>query len=559
MNKKKIPLILECANAHGGDFDLLKSTVESFKIIEYSNKHIKFQPFHPDTISLPDFAWHSTYEELLLNQNQWTELINIANKHYDGVWLDLFDCYGVEILKDNINNISGIKIQASVLENQEIISALKQLNLANTHLMLNISGFDISDIEQFVAQFSELKAMQTILQIGHQSYPTKIKDSGLQKIHILKVVFPKLNICIADHSSAEDDLTGIIPLLGVAAGCRLVEKHICLNRSSAKYDSYSALEPNQIQLLATRLNASQKAIEGYFIPKSEEDYLEKSIQVPVTKENLPGGSLISKQDVLYRRTDQTGLSFNDLSRIQKQHQILSKEIDKKTTITKDHFRPARIGAIVACRMKSSRLKTKATLPILGQSSVERCLESCLRIPSSGIVVLATSTVEDDAILKNYTLAGKAKFWRGSPDDVIQRYLGACDAYNIDVIIRVTADCPVVSAEIAETLLKHHFATGADYTAAKSFAVGTACEIYNTEVLRRVIKYLGVAEYSEYMTWYLQNNSDIFKVEMVDLPAELIRNYRLTLDHQEDLDLFEKLYQELAKENKEPSLQNIFAI
>ena len=78
----------------------------------------------------------------------------------------------------------------------------------------------------------------------------------------------------------------------------------------------------------------------------------------------------------------------------------------------------RVGVVVACRMKSSRLKKKAILPIAGVPSVERCLQNCLRFPYAGVVVLATSTLEDDAVLKDYTLGGKVKFWRGAPDDVI---------------------------------------------------------------------------------------------------------------------------------------------
>ena len=210
-------------------------------------------------------------------------------------------------------------------------------------------------------------------------------------------------------------------------------------------------------------------------------------------------------------------------------------------------------------MKSSRLKQKAILDIEGQTSVERCLSNCLKMSRQSTVVLATSTLEEDAILKSYTLDGKVNFWQGDPDDVIKRYLGACKEYSIDTVIRVTADCPVISTEIAEFLLDHHFSTGADYTAAKDCAVGTGCEIYNTEALQRVIKYLRSADYSEYMTWYMQNNSDIFKVEMVDLPGEMVRDYRLTLDYPEDLTLFKGLFLELSNNNQEATLQNIFNV
>ena len=65
--KSKLPiLIFECANAHAGNFDLLKSTIKEFSSIDYPKKHIKFQPFHPDTIALEDFSWHETYKKLMI-------------------------------------------------------------------------------------------------------------------------------------------------------------------------------------------------------------------------------------------------------------------------------------------------------------------------------------------------------------------------------------------------------------------------------------------------------------------------------------------------------------
>lgn len=223
------------------------------------------------------------------------------------------------------------------------------------------------------------------------------------------------------------------------------------------------------------------------------------------------------------------------------------------------FQKARIGVIVACRMKSSRLKKKAILAIKGIPSVERCLQNCLKMSNVDEVILATSDLPEDAILENYTVSGKARFWKGDPDDVIQRYLGACEKFNIDVILRVTADCPVISPEIAEILLKSHFESGADFTGAASGAVGSAVEVYNTNTLHRVIEYMGEAKHSEYMTWYMKNNPDIFKINIVDLPPSLNRDYRLTLDYEEDLEMFNLLFLELDKRGLDPTLQNVFRI
>ncbi len=561
MRKPDAPvLIFECANSHGGDYSLLEKMVKDYGEVDYEHKHIKFQPFHPDKIAMSDYEWYNVYKELFFSSDQWSEIINVAASLFTGVWIDIFDVYSVDILKNNLQSIVGLKLQASVLDNQEVLGALKTLDYSNKLIMLNVSGYGLSEIEFFIENFQAIAPnAEIILQIGFQGYPTKLEDTGLQKINIIQSAFPQYRICIADHVAAEDDLVIVLPLLAVALGCEFVEKHIAYDRSSAKYDKFSALHITEMQSLANRLTSCPSVLAGPFISSSESQYLAKTVQIPILSKSINSGSLLSASDFIFRRTSKKGSTYNQLLDVQQKRNVIVRDIGAGHTIEPSDYRSAKVGAIVACRMKSSRLKNKATLPILGKASVERCLENTLEIEGVDVVVLATSTLDEDSVLKQYDLNGKVKFWQGDPDDVISRYLGACDTYDIDVIVRITADCPLVSSEIAKVLLEHHFRTGADYTAARNCAVGTACEIYNAEALRRVINYLGHADHSEYMTWYMQNNKHIFKVELVDLPDEMVRDYRLTLDHPEDLELFCKVYEKLSSLNLEPTLANVFRV
>lgn len=553
-------IIFECANTHGGDYQLLERIVKEHSEVAYEQKHIKFQPLHPDKIATATYEWYDVYKELCFSMEQWATIISVAGVSFDAVWLDLFDVYGVEVLKKNLNAIHGIKFQASVLDNQEILDALREVNFTGKSVMLNVSGYELSEIQFFIEQFKHIAtSAEFILQIGFQSYPTKLADTGLQKIAIVKAAFPGYKICIADHADAEDDMATIIPLLALTLGCDLVEKHIVHDRATAKYDGFSSLHVPEMQLLADRLSKCSDALQGPFISQAESEYLSKSIQIPILKNTVNAGSLLSINDLIFRRSNKPGISYNQIAEIQQKKFIVADSLAAGETIQSNDFKAAGVGAIVACRMKSSRLKSKATLPIAGKASVERCLESTLSIDGLETVVLATSTLDEDQLLEAYDLNGRVKFWQGDPDDVISRYLGACEKYGIDVIVRVTADCPVMSSEIAEVLLEHHFKTGADYTAAKDCAVGTACEIYNTEALQRVISYIGKADHSEYMTWYMQNNQELFKVEIIDLPQDMVRNYRLTLDHQEDLDMFSKLYEKLSELQLPATLANIFKV
>nr|WGE06413.1 hypothetical protein P5640_21380 [Bacillus subtilis] len=78
------------------------------------------------------------------------------------------------------------------------------------------------------------------------------------------------------------------------------------------------------------------------------------------------------------------------------------------------------------------------LPIYGIPSVERCLINCLAVPSVDEVVLATSNLPDDDPLEAFTLNGKIRIVRGSPENVAERMLEAAGLTKADIIIRVTA-------------------------------------------------------------------------------------------------------------------------
>jgi len=557
---KNLPhIILETANFHGGDAKLLKETVETFSTVDYRGLGIKLHAFKPDNVALPDFSWYPVVKNFYIPAETWKEIIDLAVEKGFKVWLDLFCVYGVEILGNNLDKIHGVKLQPSIQDNVEILDALKGLDLNQKELIMNVSGMEMGAVEESIRKFSLLGFQRIILQCGFQDYPTKIEDTSLKKVGIIKAAFPGHVLSYADHIDAGSDFSRRFPVYAWQAGCDYIEKHICLKRSETKYDFDSALEKEEIEELCTDIVRLSRCYDGDFISTREKKYYEKTLQKPVLKRSLEQGRLVAASDLLFRRTDKRGLNYRELQDLQKGFFILDRGKEKGDTLLVKDYKKPRVGAIVAARMKSSRLKQKAILPIRGMSSVERCLDNCLKFAFTDEVILATSTLEDDAILANYTLNGRAKFWQGDPEDVISRYLGACDKYGIDVIIRVTGDCPSISPEIAEFILKAHFAAGADFTEPRRFAVGSNSQVYNVEALKRVVKLVGKADYSEHMTLYMVNNPKIFKINTVDLPPELVRDYRLTLDYQEDLDMFNALYEKLEEQNLDSNLINVFKI
>ncbi len=553
----KTYILLEIANSHGGSPKQVARLIDT--IPHQKNTGIKFQIFKYDRIALPDFPAYRAYQKLFFNPKTWGTIFKAAQRRGFFIWLDLFDSYSLEILEKNASLITGVKLQSSVLENDTLIRQLAVLSKKHHwKILINIAGRTLNNIRSMVEKLSILEHRGNfILQAGFQSYPTRPKDFLLHKINILKQAFPNCQIGYADHGDATNELAFSVPVFAVLAGANFIEKHVCLNRMTSPYDRESSLEPSEIPEFFSRIADAEIMLGHSFVSANEQAYLQNTAEKPLTGTELPAGSLINFAALDYRRTSQNGLTIDRLHRYAQAHFCLKNKKQRGKTFQRDDLRKTRIGIMIACRMKSTRLKHKAILPIGEYNSIERCIINAKKIKSADEIVLATSTLPEDQILKKYALKHKIRFFAGHPDDVITRFLIAAQKYKIDVIIRITGDCPTIAPEVAEYLLEKHFAAGADYTAARKFTIGFNSEIYSVDALKRIIKYMGNAPHSEYMTWYMQNNPDIFNINLVDLPDEWIRKYRLTLDEQADLDMFRMLFAKL--QNRPPTMKNIYQI
>ncbi len=550
-------VIIEIANTHGGDIDYMLELVDTFS--KFDNGYaMKFQPLLADTLATKEFEWYPVYEKLAFTPKEWQLIIEKA-KSTKLVWLDLFDNYGVDILEQNISLVDGIKLQVSVLFNYGLFERFKKLDLSKKKIIINIAALDFDEIAFFVNKFErEIKSKELLLEVGFQGYPTELLDSGVSKIQAVKEKFNN-RIVFADHVDATSDYAIWLPIIALQNGADIIEKHVMLTTRETKYDFYSSINILQFEKLIGLIQDHEKLSSAVFINEREKDYLEKSLLKPILNKNIQEGKGISLiEDFDFKRSPQDGLNTRAIEKLLINRSILSKSKNQGETLKRSDFKAANIAVIVACRLKSSRLTEKALLKIGDLASVEYCLKNAKKFDSIHHVILATSDLPTDADLVNYTYDHSVVFHKGHPVDVVQRYLDVVDSLKINVIVRVTADMPFIDNEILQLLLNSHFKSGADYTSAESAAVGTNLEIINAEALRKVKSYFPSADYSEYMTWYFMNNQEHFKINMVKLPDELVRPYRLTLDYEEDLIMFNKIHEALAEVNPDFNLRSILA-
>lgn len=111
-----------------------------------------------------------------------------------------------------------------------------------------------------------------------------------------------------------------------------------------------------------------------------------------------------------------------------------------------------VGIAVSARTASSRLPGKALLPLGGQPMVLFLLER-LRAVQGGQLVLATTTLPSDDRLAQVVSSAGVPVFRGSPEDLVQRHCDLAQEYGIDTLVRITADCPFVDAELIDYCLQ----------------------------------------------------------------------------------------------------------
>ena len=276
--------------------------------------------------------------------------------------------------------------------------------------------------------------------------------------------------------------------------------------------------------------------------------------------DLKSGQIINiDSDLVFRRSGESGLRADELIKlIQRDHYILGNDKLKGETIKIEDLKKPVIGVIIGGRLKSKRLPKKLLRKIGNLTAVEACIRSALRFKEVNHVILATSYLEEDAALSEYIYSKQTKFIKGDPNDLLARFITTIDKFDLDIVVRATADCPYLSDEVFEYLLDSHFANGADVSRPHHFAVGTSMSIGNAQAYKKAREFFPNPKMSEYLIYYFTNNPAHFRLNICDLPSHLIRDYRLTLDYPEDLELIENIENHLNERNLEPSITNIFS-
>ncbi|MBT4835782.1 MAG: 3-deoxy-manno-octulosonate cytidylyltransferase [Methylococcales bacterium] len=208
----------------------------------------------------------------------------------------------------------------------------------------------------------------------------------------------------------------------------------------------------------------------------------------------------------------------------------------------------KIGFLITVRLKSSRLKLKVLQPLNGFSVIERVIQRAKQVIECSDVVLCTSQNNQDLPLIRIAQKHAVYYYNGSSEDVLQRLLEACELFDFDYFIGMTADNPLFSIYHAQLLSdKIRADNSIDYIYTTGMPIGVNIYAIKTKALKTVCK---IKKEIDTEIWgYLLNRPEIFNVEELKVEPHYEFNQlpRLTLDEIDDYKLFKAIYNEFDKD------------
>lgn len=206
-----------------------------------------------------------------------------------------------------------------------------------------------------------------------------------------------------------------------------------------------------------------------------------------------------------------------------------------------------IVAITQARVGSSRLPAKVLKEINGKSLLEIHLERVRQSERITKLVVATTTEPDACKIEEIANRLKIEVYRGSVDDVLDRFYQTAKRYDADYVVRITSDCPLLDANLIDDVIQFALAQQVDYASnvlKPAFPDGLDVEVFRFSALEKAWKEANLQSEREHVTAYIWKNSSynhqaLFSSANFNCDIDFGK-IRLTVDEQDDLDTIVKL-------------------
>ncbi|PEF21891.1 cytidylyltransferase domain-containing protein [Bacillus pseudomycoides] len=220
----------------------------------------------------------------------------------------------------------------------------------------------------------------------------------------------------------------------------------------------------------------------------------------------------------------------------------------------------KVAAIIQARMGSTRLPGKIMKKVLDKTLLEYQIERVKRAKTINQIIVATTTNQNDNPIIELCEQLSVPYYRGSADDVLSRYYEAATQFSVDVVVRLTSDCPVIDPDIIDKIVNCYLEHQNKYdyvsnTLIRTYPRGIDTEVMPYRILKQTYEEANQPSYREHVTAYIYNTPKTFKLFNVQNHLDESK-HRWTVDTKEDFIFIKKIITKLYPVNPQFSFIDI---
>lgn len=211
----------------------------------------------------------------------------------------------------------------------------------------------------------------------------------------------------------------------------------------------------------------------------------------------------------------------------------------------------KISAIIQARTGSQRLPGKVLMKLSGKPVLGHVVSRVKKAKTVQKVIVATTVLKEDLKIVELVCRWGVGVYCGSENDVLDRYYQAARLFELDHIVRITADCPMIDPDIIDQVVKFYFKNKADYASnalVPTFPDGLDIEVFSFKALEESWRKACWRSEREHVTNYItRRKRKSFKLASYEYKTDL-GGKRWTLDNPEDWKFIKVIFKHLYYRN-----------
>ena len=308
----QVYIIAEMACSHEGDPAIARKIIDGAG--QAGADAIQFQIWLLKDMMVPHHPDYEKNAKIELSRQEWADLATYVRDRYPKVQIVacIYERSSVDFCESI--NVDAYKLHSADLSNPYLV---KYVADTGKRIDLSVGASTLDEIQRAIEWIRSTSSSRIWLMYGYQNFPTRTDEVHLRYMMKLKHLF-ELPIGYQDHSDADTEAAFWLPAAALGMRVDILEKHITHDRSFKGIDHEAALNPDEFARFVQMVRTIEGAM-GISTPKpfSAEElryrkYAKKSL---VVSRNLPAGTRVTEDDLLFMRADDLGLPPDQAHRL----------------------------------------------------------------------------------------------------------------------------------------------------------------------------------------------------------------------------------------------------